>query len=196
MKILGIYGSPRKNGNTQQLLDAFLKGASEKGARIQKVFLGRIKITPCMEYYACMKTGTCSIKDEMTGLYKDIEQADIIAFASPIFFYGLTAQAKALIDRCQAFWARKYILKTPNPKRQIPKSKRRGFFISTAATKGKKVFDGAKLTIKYFFDALDVEYRGELLIRLSEYKDNITKHPTALEEAYEAGRKLATTDTH
>lgn len=171
------------------MLDEFLKGAKAKGAQIQKVFLGKMKITPCMEYYACMKTGNCSIKDEMTGLYKDIEKADVIALASPIFFYGLTAQAKALVDRCQAFWARKYIIETRSSKLQAPSSKRKGYFISTAATKGKKVFDGAKLTVKYFFDALDAKYSGQLLIGLAKYKDNITKHPTALKDAYKMGKE-------
>jgi multimeric flavodoxin WrbA len=185
MKVLGIYGSPRKGGNTHQLLDEFLRGCQDNGAEIEKIFTTKAKITPCMGYYTCIKTGNCSIKDEMTSLYKIIERADIIALTSPIFFYGVTAQVKALIDRCQVFWARKYILKKPA-------MERKGFFISTAATKGEKVFDGAKLTVKYFFDALNAEYSGELLVRLVAERDDVKKHPTALKEAYEAGRKLTT----
>jgi len=188
MKVLGLYGSPRKGGNTQQLLDKFLQGAQKAGAGTEKVFVAELKITPCMEYYACMKTGNCSIKDKMTPLYDRIERADIIALASPIFFYGVTAQVKALIDRCQVFWARKYILKICNLQSAI--CNRKGFFISTAATKGKKVFEGAKLTVKYFFDALNAEYSGELLVRLVAERDDVKKHPTALKEAYKAGMKL------
>lgn len=185
IKVLAIYGSPRKHGNTAQLMNEFLRGCNtSKKAETTKIFLSDTKITSCMAYYTCIKTGYCKIKDEMTPLYKIIEESDVIALASPIFFYGLTAQSKALIDRCQVFWARKYILKNKF------KGKRKGVFISTAATKGKKVFDGAVLTAKYFFDALNVEFSDKLLFRLSEENDNIKKHPTALKEAYKAGMNL------
>lgn len=190
-KVIAIYGSPRKGGNTRQLLDAFLKGTGLPEQAITRVDLGRSKITPCLEYYACVKTGHCSIKDEMTPLYEVLETADIVALASPIFFYGITAQAKALIDRCQVFWARKYLLKDKFTGSRVQDSarKRRGIFISTAATKGAKVFDGALLTVHYFFDALGISDYDKLLFRLSAEHDNIKEHPTALTEAYEAGQK-------
>lgn len=204
MRAVGLYGSPRPKGNTAQLLDEFLKGCEEQGAEIQKVYLAKFKITPCRACYTCMKTGRCCIRDEMTSLYDKLEKADIIVLGSPIFFYGLPAQIKALIDRCQVFWARKYILKDKFKDSKISAKggsasgeqgfKRRGFFISTAATRGKKVFDGAVLTMRYFFDALDIEYRGDLLVRLYAQKDEVRRHPTALKEAYEAGRKLMEND--
>ena len=104
-----------------------------------------------------------------------------------MFFYGLTSQVKALIDRCQALWVRKYILK------QIPLriTERKGVFISVGATRGKRLFDGAIMTLKYFFDAIDVEYSAELLIRGVEKKGEIKKHPTLLSEAFQIGRRLA-----
>ena len=186
MKILAVYGSPRSNGNTQQLLDEFLKGCAPGKPAITKIFLPGLKITPCMEHYVCTKTGYCDIDDDMTGLYKSLEGVDIIVIASPIFFYGLTAQTKVFIDRGQVFWARKHILQN----KFTALRKRKGFFISTAATKGEKVFDGAKITIKYFFDALNIKYAGDLLVRLNKEKDNVKKHPNALREAFNLGRKL------
>jgi multimeric flavodoxin WrbA len=188
MKILAIYGSPRSGGNTHQLTDEFLNGCKSSNINITKIFLCDLKITPCMEHYVCTKTGDCDIDDDMTGLYKSLETADVVVLSSPIFFYGLTAQTKAFIDRGQVFWARKYILKIRNPKSEI--RNRRGFFISTAATKGEKVFDGAKLTVKYFFDSMGIEYSGDLLVRLYKEKDDIKKHPTALKEALSLGQKL------
>jgi multimeric flavodoxin WrbA len=193
IKILAIYGSPRNGGNTSLLMDAFLRGCkTSKKVEITKIFTAKTKITPCMEYYTCIKTGYCKIKDKMTPLYNVLQNADIIALASPIFFYGLSAQAKTLIDRCQVFWARKHILKDKFIGSRAHEfiSKRKGIFISTAATRGKKVFDGALLTVKYFFEALNVEQRGSLLFRLFAENDNIIKHPTALREAYEIGRKI------
>lgn len=189
INIIAIYGSPRNGGNTSLLMDAFLRGCkTSKKVEIIKIFTAKTKITPCMEYYTCIKTGYCKIKDEMTPLYNVLQNADVIILASPIFFYGLSAQAKALIDRCQVFWARKHILKIRNPKLEI--RNRKGFFISTAATRGKKVFDGALLTVKYFFEVLNVKQRGSLLFRLFAENDNIIKHPTALRKAYEMGKKL------
>ena len=73
---------------------------------------------------------------------------------------------------------------------QSPMTNRQGFFISTAATKGEKVFDGALLTVKYFFDALNVDFLGKLLYKLDKEKDDITKHPTALKDAYDMGKNI------
>ena len=124
----------------------------------------------------------------MQKIYPKLLEADIIILASPIFFYGVTAWAKTLIDRSQALWAKKYLVNDPS----MGKSgkKRRGFFISVGATKGQRVFDGAILTVKYFFDALNTEYTGELLFRGVDGKGEISKHPKALEQAREAGRRL------
>jgi multimeric flavodoxin WrbA len=116
-------------------------------------------------------------------------EADIIILTSPIFFYGVTAWAKAMIDRSQPLWVRKYLLKDPSLGKEG--KKRKGFFISVGATKGPKVFDGAIQTVKYFFDVLNVEYVGELVFRNVEAKGDILKHPEALQQAFEAGRRLA-----
>ena len=187
MKILGIMGSPRKQGNTDLLLDETLRGARSQGAEVEKLIVSELEISPCREIYGCLRDGNCVIDDDMQQVYVKLLEADHIILASPMFFYGLTSQVKALIDRCQALWVRKYVLK------QIPPhtTKRKGVFISVGATKGKRLFDGAILTLKYFFDAIDVEYSGELLIRGVEKKGEIKKHPTALSEAFQIGRRLA-----
>jgi multimeric flavodoxin WrbA len=124
----------------------------------------------------------------MEKIFPKLLEADVVILASPIFFYGVTAWAKALIDRSQALWARKYLLKDPSLGKKG--KKRKGFFISVGATKGQKIFEGAILTVKYFFDVLNTEYVGELLFRGVEAKEDILKHPEALQQAFEAGRKL------
>jgi hypothetical protein len=94
-----------------------------------------------------------------------------------------------LIDRSQALWAKKYLLKDPSLGKE--ERKRKGFFISVGATKGPRVFEGAILTVKYFFDTFNAEYIGELAFRGVDGKGDIfKKHPDALEQAYKAGRKL------
>ena len=126
--------------------------------------------------------------DDMEKIYPKLREADVVILASPIFFYGVTAWAKALIDRSQAFWARKYLLKDPSFGTEG--KKRKGFFISVGATKGQKVFEGSILTVKYFFDVLIAKYVGELLFKGVEAKGDILKHPAALRQAFEAGRRL------
>ena len=185
MKVLGIMGSPRINGNTDLLLDEALKGAQSRGAETEKIVVDKLKISPCREYYGCLKDGKCVIRDDMDGLYQKILDADAVIVASPIFFYTVSAQLLLLISRCQALWARKYVLKNLD----IPV--KQGAFIAVGATKGAKLFDGPKLTIKYFFQAINAEYAEELLIRSVDKKGEIKEHPAALADAYEIGRKLA-----
>jgi multimeric flavodoxin WrbA len=186
MRVLGIMGSPRRQSNTEILLDKALEGASEAGAEVEKVPISNLNISPCLEIYACFKDGNCTIKDDMQALYDKLVEADHIVFASPIFFYGVTGQAKAVIDRCQALWARRHVLGMGKEDKRA----RRGVFISVGATRGEKLFDGAVLTVKYFFDAVGATYSGDLLIRGIDNKAQIGEHPTALEDAFRLGQQL------
>ncbi|MDM8000083.1 MAG: flavodoxin family protein [Dehalococcoidia bacterium] len=190
MKILGIMGSPRAGGNTDLLLDAVLEGARRQGAEVEKIIVDRLNISPCREYYGCLKDGECTIRDDMDALYPKLVEADVVVVASPIFFYGVTAQLKALIDRCQALWARKHWLK-----RNWPGAGRRGAFIAVGATRGATLFDGSKATVKYFFKTIGVEYAAELLIRGVDQKGDIKKHPSALKDAFEMGQRLGRAET-
>lgn len=186
MKVLGVMGSPRSQGNTELLLDKALEGAREAGAEIEKVFVSKLKISPCLEIHACLEDGNCAIKDDMQLLYKKLLKADHVVFASPIFFYGITSQAKAIVDRCQALWVRRYVLGMGKE----DKRERRGVFISVGATQGEKLFDGAVLTVKYFFDAIGVKYAGDLLVRGVANKGQIEERPTALQDAFCLGQEL------
>jgi len=187
MKVLGIMGSPRRRSNTEILLDRTLEGAAEAGAEIEKVPVSNLKISPCLEIYACLKDGNCAIKDDMQLLYEKLAEADHVVLASPIFFYGVSSQAKAVIDRCQALWVRRHVL---NKGKHDPRV-RRGAFISVGATKGKRLFEGAVLTVKYFFDAIGVKYWGDLLVRGVDNKGQIQEHPTALDDAFRLGQDLS-----
>ena len=191
MKVLGLFGSPRRGGNTDLLLEEMLKGAESQGAEIERIFLSDWDISGCRECRSCELTGNCVVQDQMQELYPKLSEADYIILASPIFFYGVTAQAKRMIDRCQALWARKYDLKE-SPVEETRTTKRKGWFLSVAGSRGAKVFEGAILTVRYFFDALNVEYTGELTFREIDTQGAIKKHPTALKEALRAGQRLVT----
>jgi multimeric flavodoxin WrbA len=184
LKVLGIMGSPRIQGNTDLLLDEALKGARSKGAEIEKITVSNLKISPCREIYACLNDGRCPLHDDMDNIYSRLLSADVIIIATPIFFYTVSAQLMPLISRCQALWARKYVLKNLD----IPVKK--GAFIAVGATKGAKLFEGPKLTISYFFKAINAEYTEELLVRGVDKKGEIKDHPDYLAASYEMGKKL------
>ena len=185
VKVLGIYGSPRKGGNTDLLLDRILEGSSQAGAEVKSLYVRRLKISGCLECGSCDETGECALRDDMAQVYPLLDEADIIFLASPNFFYNVTGQVKLLIDRSQAMWSRRLLEKGPQRKRRYDGGK--GFLICVGATKGKNLFVGVELTVKYFFDALDMSYEGGLLIDRVEAKGEILKHPDVMERAFNLG---------
>jgi len=186
MKVVGISGSPRRGGNTETLLREVLRGAEESGAETRLFILSsKMKISPCRHCDGCLAEGECVVKDDMGLIYPEIESLDALVLASPVFFYGVTAQAKAMIDRCQAFWARKYVLR-----RRIAAKKRKGVFISAGGTEFPDTFEHAKATVKNLFLVIDVKYWAELLFPGVDKKGEIEEHPTALKDAYLLGKRL------
>jgi len=122
----------------------------------------------------CEKKGFCPIDDDMkTEIYPLLRQADVVVAATPIFFYNTTAQLKALIDRTQTLWARKYRLNLTDPNRKW----RKGFVLAVGATRGKNLFEGLHLTAKYFFDAVGASYDGSLTYWQIEKPGDMAAHP-------------------
>ncbi len=113
MRVLGISGSPRRGGNTDLLLAEVIRGAASRGAEVKTIILNDLDFIACQHCDACLKQGKCKYQDDMQMIYRELEQADRIVLASPIHFMGVTAQMKVMIDRCQALWVRKYLLKLP-----------------------------------------------------------------------------------
>jgi len=134
MLVLGLQGSPRKKGNTNFLLNQFLEEARKLGAKTHVVDVCEKHIEPCKEYIVCEKKGYCPIHDDMeTEIYQLLRKADVVVPATPIFFYNTTAQLKALIDRSQTLWARKYRLNLTDPLRKW----RKGFTLPLGPQRGK-----------------------------------------------------------
>jgi multimeric flavodoxin WrbA len=99
LKIIGISGSPNKDGNSERILDACLKVASTRGFETEKISLATLKVAPCSDCGTCREEKTCSIKDDMIALYPKLEEADGFIVVSPVYFGTLTAQLKAFADR-------------------------------------------------------------------------------------------------
>jgi multimeric flavodoxin WrbA len=186
-KVLGIYGSPRKRANTDRLLDRVLEGARAAGAETRSLYVRDLEMGGCIECGGCDKTGKCVVEDEMQDVYPLLEDADIVFLASPNFFYGVTAQVKALIDRSQAMWSKKMLEKAPEQRKHYDGGK--GYLIAIGATRGQNLFEGMKLTVKYFFDALDMSYEDGLFFWGIEKRSDLKERPDILEEAFEFGKQ-------
>jgi multimeric flavodoxin WrbA len=187
--LLAIYGSPRRHGNTATLLNAASEGARDAGTRVEAIVLRDLKISPCLEIYGCKKNGECAIRDDFQGLRDKFLSAQGVMLASPILFYAVSAHTKALMERFQSMWVKKHWI--DNMPLGKPTYTRKGLFITVGATQGKKLFDGAILSVKYFFDVMDISLFKTLAYRGIDFEGDIEKHPEYIQEAYDAGKKLA-----
>jgi multimeric flavodoxin WrbA len=192
IKVLGISTSPRIKGNSDLLLRRALDGAESAGANIEYLRLTDYKVSPCIECNACYVTGLCKVQDDYQQLLKKILDADRIIFATPIFFMTVCAQAKMLIDRCQCLWAHKYVLKK---ELNTAGHDRRAMVIAVGGSRSKKQFESVRLTMKSYFDSLQMLYVANLFVNKIDALGDIEKHPSALNEAYRLGSLLAATDS-
>ncbi len=156
--ILALAGSPRAGGNTDRLLDAFLAGASGRGLTVEKHYLSRLDIKPCRHCGACLSEGACVQKDDMAVIYRGLARAGGLVLASPVYFMSVTAQAKTVIDRCQALWAAKYRLGRP-----VHPDVRPGAFISAAGQEAPGTFDCSLKVVRAFFKTAQFRLTASLL---------------------------------
>jgi len=191
LKVLGISTSPRTKGNSDLLLREALAGAESAGAKTEYIHLSDYNIAPCIECNSCYTTGNCRIQDDYQKLLKKMLDTDRLIFATPVFFMSVCAQAKTLIDRGQCLWAHKYVLK----KQLIsPQRDRRAIVIAVGGSKSTKQFESIRLTMKTYFDVLDISYTANLFINKIDDLGDIRKHPEALKEAFRLGKELITTE--
>ncbi len=190
MRLLAIAGSPRRGGNTDSLLEQFIKGAVYAGAEAKTLVVCSLKIEGCRNCDGCLVKGQCIVQDDMQMVYKEMEAADRLVIASPLQFMSVSAQLKALIDRCQALWVRKYVLKIP----PLGDARmRKGFFISVGGRHNlPTLFEAELVTIKSLFKTLDINYSGDLLIPEIDAKDAILHKPETLQKAYQEGCRFIT----
>ena len=177
MSILIISGSPRKGGNTELLAEAFAKGAA-KHHHVEIVSVRDYKVNPCLGCNACFKSeaNTCAQKDDMTVIYEKMSQADMLVIASPVYFYSISAQFKAVIDRFH------------NPIRDTFHIKKMAILLVGAASL-PELFDAIlteyNLCLKFF----DIEDAGKVLVRGVKDKGDIN-NTDALNEAYTLGLSI------
>jgi len=185
-KALAILGSPRKWGNAELLLDEFLKELKSKKVRVKKIRVSELAITPCTNCNRCLKTGRCVFKDDMNMVSKELKEADCIIVASPIYFTNLPGQLKILVDRCQPYWARNFVLKRPVSKKRKP-----GVFLSVCGFQKPTMFNCALRLIKVLYIVLGVDLYGKILVSGVDKKGDILKRKDELAKARKLAIKLS-----
>lgn len=187
MKIVAFQSSPRLNGNTEILLDEALKALKGTRHKLTLFKLNFMNLKTCQDCGGCDKTGACVIRDDMTEVYPALRAADRIILASPIFFFGLSAQAKIMIDRCQSFWCEKYLLKKPLPE---GRHGRKGLLLLVGGMKKEVGVTCAEACAKAFFRTVSVPSHETVSVLGADAKGAILDHPDALQKAYMAGKRL------
>lgn len=179
---MAILGSPRRGGNSDLMLDAFLS-LRDPLHSLEWIVPSQLHLGFCQGCRFCEAMGRCILRDDMDEVGEKLLEADKVVVSSPVFFYGFPASLKALVDRTQVFWSRKY-------KKGEKFKFKEGFLLAVGATKGEKLFEGVVLTTKYFFDAWGCEYKGGLFFRGFDQKGAIGKCSECLEEIKEAGKNF------
>ena len=188
--VLCIAGSPRRGGNSDQLLAEAMRGATEAGHTVEHIVVESLKFSGCTECGGCTRDGRCHVADDMQRVYEKLDLAEDVIIATPIFFMGLPGKLKSLIDRCQVYWSRRYVLKT-SLARERPGGN--GVLIAIGGTGFPHLFDAPRNVVKALFAVIDIHYKDELLLRRVDRAGDIQQHPEALKRAYQLGHDIAQT---
>jgi multimeric flavodoxin WrbA len=185
--ILALLGSPKVNGANSLAIDEVLRGAASGGdVEVKKIVLHKLKVAPCQSCDSCLHTGRCYMRDDMELIYEKIMDMDAFIFAAPVYFNGMSAQAKVVVDRCQPFWSAKYVMK----KDVFAGRRRPGIFIATG---GQPLYDGQFIgslqVINLYFKMIGVKSIGNLILPDLDARP-LTGRPDDLKQAFELGRQL------
>lgn len=186
--VLGLAGSARRGGNTDALLDWCLEAARSEGAEVVRFRLCDMDLRGCRGCEACSADGVCIQKDGMQELYPHLRSADSIVLAAPVYAMGMPGVPKIMIDRCQPFWALKYVLKQPLTEPGGPE--RLGAFLSCAGTNLPHVFEGSQRSVRYLWHVLEVTPAGEALFPEVDARGEILRHEEARAMVEDTGRRL------
>ena len=181
-KVLGIVGSPRKNGNTDILVNRILDGAKGAGADIERVFLADLEVAPCDACNGCLPGKPCKIDDDMNELYGKVLEADTIVYGTPVYWYGPSAQIKAFIDRFQYFFISEQYKELEGKKAVVA---------TVYEESGPDVADAIILMFEKIFTLLKFEFVEKAVVADVLDKGAINKKTEALENATRLGASLA-----
>lgn len=173
-KVLVLSGSPRNNGNSDILCNEFMRGAVESGNEVEKIRVAEKKIGYCTACYACRDTGICVIKDDMAEIMQKMIDADVIVLASPVYFYSIDAQLKALIDRTVCRW-------TEVKDKEF-------YYIMTAADSGRESMETTLACFRGYADCVEGAKEMGIIYGTGVYDKGEIKNKSVMTEAYEMGK--------
>ena len=183
--VLCIEGSPRRHGNSEQLLDAAVRAVEDAGGRAVKLVAAQADVRPCRGCNACSKTGSCVQRDAMDAINAQIDEADAVLVSTPVFFATVPAVLKIVFDRCQPYWARRHVLGEPPPARKRPGAilvvggGGDPFGTVCAVTAVKSVFAVLGVSAETVFECVGVDAAND-----------ISSRPEALRSAEQIGSQL------
>lgn len=176
-KVLILSGSPRKGGNSDLLCDEFARGAREAGHSVEKIRASEKKIAPCSACYYCRQSGgSCVHKDDMADVLQKMIDADVIVLASPVYFYSIDAQLKAVIDRTVARW-----LEVEN---------KEFYYIVTMADESTASADTTLACFRGYADCVQGAREMGVIIGSGVYEPGKVKNTAAMKNAYEMGKRV------
>jgi multimeric flavodoxin WrbA len=186
--VLAIQGSPRAGGNSDTLVDEAVKGAGEAGHRVTTLALREHEFSGCVSCGGCRRDGLCHVKDAMQNLFTLLERNEHVILGAPMFFMDVPWKVKAMIDRCQVYWARKFILKADSGRRH-PGGNLLALLVG--GTHFKTLFDAPRIVLRAWCATVDLKLHVGLALRGIDHKGDISRHPDALARARELGRTIA-----
>lgn len=176
-RILILAGSPRKNGNSASLCRAFARGAEESGHQVEMIFLNEKKIGFCQACYHCQKhNGVCILKDDMAEILAKMNAADVLVMASPVYFYSVSAQMKALIDRTVAQW--------------LTIKNKEFYYIMTSAEDSDTVMDCTLECLRGLATCLEGAVERGVIYGKGVTGPGEAEHKPVIKDAYETGLKV------
>lgn len=185
-KVLALMGSPRKNKNTDTLLDYLLDGINENNLEIKKIYLKDKDINACTGCDYCSKSGDCVRKDGMDTIYSEFDKSDIIILAAPIYFNSVNSLTKTMIDRCQKYWSLKYSVK----EKYRDTDDRIGIFLSTGGAPFEHdQFNGSVYVMDYFFRAINAKYSGNYFVSNTD-NEPVNSREDVRDELYKIGKDI------
>lgn len=171
-RLLAVAGSPRRHGNSDALLAACVEGAVSAGAQVDTLVVAQSGVGVCTGCNNCSKGGECTVLDGMQGIYPRIDAADAIVVATPVYFASVPATLKAFYDRCQPYWARRYVLGRPAPAR------RPGALLLVGGGGDPYGHECAVTTTRSVFAVLALDYLHELVAEADARGDVAAQEPT------------------
>lgn len=177
MKIVLLQGSPNKKGSTHILAEEFSRGAREAGHSVQRFDLTDLQVNPCTGCIACGYEGPCVQKDDNEKIRTAVLGADMIVFATPLYYYGMSAQLKTVIDRFCAYNS------------SITRKHMKSALLSVAWNSDGWTFDALESHYETLARYLDFQDQGRILGKGCG-SPSMTKRSPYPERAYELGKRL------